>query len=62
MSNEKREAIYIRFSTSDYYDDECNYEEYFAQINEVDLIKYRLIDNNRTLGFKLKVLKYKEMI
>ena len=38
MNNEKIEAIYIRFSTSDFNDDECNYKEYFAQINKVYLI------------------------
>lgn len=29
MSNEKREAIYIRFSTSDYDNEEFNYEGVF---------------------------------
>lgn len=38
MNNEKIEAIYIRFSTSDYDNEEFNYEEYFSQINEIDLI------------------------
>lgn len=38
MNNEKRAVIYIRLSTSDFNNDECNYEEYFAQINEIYLI------------------------
>lgn len=38
MNNEKIEAIYIRFSTSDFNEEECNYEEYFTQIDDINSI------------------------